>query len=580
VLPAAADVRAGAGAAPAAALQPLPPVPATAAGPDAAGSGGAGEAAAVGRAVRATLALLQEWLADPRLAGTRLVLYTRGAVAARPGEAADPLGAALWGLVRSAQAEHPDRFVLLDSAADADPAGPLPLAALLVRDEPQLAVRDGVLLAPRLVRVPPPDPAPAPAPWGAGTVLVTGGTGGLGALVARHLVDAHGVRDLLLVSRRGSAADGVDRLRAELTEQGARVTVAAADVAEEAQLDALLAGVPADRPLSAVVHTAGVLADGVLQGLTGEQVDRVLGPKLGAALLLDERTRAAGPVPLVLFSSLAGTVGTAGQAAYAAANAGLDALAERCRAAGRPAVSVAWGRWEQSGGMTAGLGAADTARLGGGLTAAAGLALLDAALTADHPVLVAARLDAAALRAATAAGRLPAVLRGLVPAVRPGTAAGRPDGAAGLRRRLLGTPAGERAGVLLDVVRDHVAAVLGAEPADLADPAGSFQELGLDSLKVVELRNRLADATGLRLPATLAFDLPSPLAVAGLLAERLDPGPDATAPAGPAATGAAPDGPAPTGPAPAGGDLEEQIRTATPEQLRALLQRDLGVRLE
>ena len=408
---------------------------------------------------------------------------------------------------------------------------------MLARDEPQLAVRGGRLLAPRLARVPLPA-GPPTADWGGGTVLVTGGTGGLGALVARHLVDAHGVRDLVLVSRRGEAADGAASLRAELTDRGARVTVAAADIADPGQLDALLAGIPADRPLSAVVHAAGVLDDGVLESLTPEQVERVLRPKIGAALLLHERTRDREPAAFVLFSSLAGTVGNAGQAAYAAANAGLDALAERRRAAGRPAVSLAWGRWERAAGMAGTLGSAAAARLGGALSDADGLALLDAALALDEPVLVPARLGAAR----SAGGRLPAVLRGLVPAA----AAPRPvAAAAGLRRRLADLPAGDRPDLLVGLVGEHVAAVLGADPGESVDPAASFQELGLDSLKVVELRNRLADATGLRLPATLAFDLPTPQAVARLLADRLTPDPAAPPPpATPATADPATAGPA------------------------------------
>ncbi|MFL6130076.1 MAG: type I polyketide synthase [Mycobacteriales bacterium] len=595
--------------------------------------------AAVGSAVRDTLVALQEWLGDPAVAGTRLVVVTRCAAATRPGEVPDPAAAAVWGLVRTAQTEHPDRFGLLDVPADAVPdngaadhaaandgsaggaaagggaagggaagggsaaAVPVP-AAVAAGDQPQAAVRDGALLVPRLRPTGPSGPsgpadaaasgAPAggavpagaaaasPAagaaggPWTAGTVLVTGGTGGLGALVAGHLVDAHGARDLLLVSRRGGAADGAERLRADLTARGARVTVAACDVGDPAQLDALLAGVPPDLPLSAVVHAAGVLDDGVLESLTGDRVERVLAPKAGAALLLDERTRTPAVGAFVLFSSLAGIVGTAGQASYAAANACLDAVAARRRAAGLPATSLAWGRWLRLSGMTAGLTGTDSARLGEALSDRDGLALLDAALARQEPVLVPVRVGPEALRAAARAGRLPSVLRDLAPAVQVAGPAGGARGAA-LRDRLERVPPADRLPVLLELVRADVTAVLGADPTDRIDPDLAFRDVGLDSLKMLELRNRLSDATGLPLPATVTFEQPTPRALAGLLLEQLTvagpvPGRPPTAAARP------PEAAPPAGPSDA--DTAERIRTAGAEELAAIIERDLGVRLE
>jgi acyl carrier protein len=391
-------------------------------------------------------------------------------------------------------------------------------------------------------------------------VLVTGGTGGLGALVAGHLVDAYGTRELVLVGRRGPDAPGAAELRAALTARGAAVTVAACDVGDPAELEALLAG----RRVAAVVHAAGVLADGVVEALTGAQVDAVLAAKTGAALRLDALLP---DVPLVLFSSLAGTVGNAGQAAYAAANAGLDAVAERRHAAGRPVVSVAWGRWERASAMTAGLDGADTARLGDALTDAEGLALLDAALGRDEPVLAAVRTGPAAARG----GRVPAVLRATAAATPAAPAGGTP-----LRERLAAADPDDRLPLLLALVRAEVGAVLGADPADLLAADAPFQDAGLDSLKVVELRNRLSDATGLRLPATVAFEQPNPRALAAHLLHRLT---DPTPPTTPAAATATPAAAPPTPVAGPDDGLAERIGAADADELTEMLAR-LGVRLD
>ncbi|MDN3265950.1 beta-ketoacyl reductase, partial [Streptomyces sp. CSDS2] len=226
------------------------------------------------------LGLVQRFLAEERWASSRLVFVTRGAVAVRPGEDVPGLvSAPVWGLVRSAQREHPDRLWLLDGA-DAAQA-----ASLVVDDEPQLAVRDGQLFAPRLVRHRAPVSVVG-ADLGDGTVLVTGGTGTVGALVARHLVVTHGVRHLLLTSRRGEQAPGAGELVKELAGLGAQVTVAACDVADVDALAGVLAGIPEDRPLSAVIHAAGVLDDAVVTGLTPGHLDRVMRPKADAALAL------------------------------------------------------------------------------------------------------------------------------------------------------------------------------------------------------------------------------------------------------------------------------------------------------
>jgi mycoketide-CoA synthase len=482
--------------------------------------------AEVAAAVHGALDLVQEWLADPRLADTRLVVLTCGALAT---DTPDVAAAAVAGLLRSAQAEHPGRFVLLDT--DEAPVSRDHVLAAIATGEPQLALRAGTLLALRLRRATPGNPSAA-ALDSSGTVLITGGTGGLGAAVARHLVQRHGVRRLMLVSRRGPAAPGAAELVDELTAAGAEVRVTAADIADRDTVAELLAG----QPVTAVIHTAGVLDDGLIEGLTPERVAAVLGPKLTAAGHLDEL---AGDATLVFFASLAGVLGGPGQANYAAANAGLDALARRRRAAGKPAVSLAWGQWDGTAG-TAGLagraGTAGRAGMAGELSAADrarmaragvlplsvpdGLALLDQALDAGQAALVPARLDTAALRAQAEAGTLPTVLTGLVPAPRR---ARRTAGAAagGLAAELAALAEPARRDRLTALVREQAAAVLGHAGATAVPADRAFRDLGFDSLSAVELRNQLDAATGLRLPATLVFDYPTPAELAGYLLGEL-----------------------------------------------------------
>ncbi|WP_158263025.1 type I polyketide synthase [Amycolatopsis sp. CA-128772] len=343
-----------------------------------------------------------------------------------------------------------------------------------------------------------------------GTVLVTGGTGTLGARIARHLVTAHGVRRLLLLSRRGPDAPGAAELEDDLTALGADVTIAACDAADRDALAGLLAG----RRLTGVVHTAGVLDDGLLTGLDPAKLADVLRPKVAAAITLHELTRDTDLALFVLFSAAAGVFGTAGQGSYAAANTALDALAAHRRALGLPGVSLAWGLWAEASGMTGHLGAADLARMsrGGmtGLSDAEGLALFDAAIARGETLAIPARLDLTA-----AAGAVPPLLRGLVRAGRRSAAVAAGDG--GLAARLRPLPAAERDRRLLELVRDHVAAVLGHDTAGDIAPDRSFAELGFDSLTAVELRNRLGAATGLRLPATLVFDHPAPAALVTFL---------------------------------------------------------------
>ncbi|MFJ9775172.1 SDR family NAD(P)-dependent oxidoreductase [Kitasatospora sp. NPDC101157] len=370
----------------------------------------------------------------------------------------------------------------------------------------------------------------------AGTVLVTGGIGTLGALTARHLVAEHGVRHLLLAGRRGPTAEGAAELAAELAGLGAEVTLAAVDVADRAALAALLGAVPAEHPLTLVVHAAGALADGVLETLDAAALEAVLAPKALAARHLHELTRHADLADLVLFSSVSGVLGGGGQANYAAANAYLDALAQRRAAEGLPATSLAWGLWQRASALTGRLNDGDRARLARGglvpLTDREGLALLDAARAGGRAAVVTTRFD---LRAGQAAGAVPPLLRSLLRA-RPGaparrSAAGAPAGAgpAPLLERLAGLDQAGRADALLQLVRAQAAAVLGHGTADTVAADQAFKEIGFDSLTAVELRNRLGTATGLRLPPTTVFDHPTPSALAAHLHRELAAG-DAAAP--------------------------------------------------
>ncbi|MFD9044896.1 type I polyketide synthase [Streptomyces bottropensis] len=365
----------------------------------------------------------------------------------------------------------------------------------------------------------------------AGTFVVTGASGHLGGLVARHLVARHGARHLLLLSRRGPDAPGAAALEADLRAAGAAdVTTLCCDTADRDALRTALAGLPADRPTTAIVHTAGVLDDGIAAGLTDEQLHRVLRPKVDAAAHLDSVTRELGhdPALFVLFSSASGFTGNPGQANYAAANVWLDALAARRRARGLAGVSLLWGAWEQAGdGMTAQLGDNDQRRMArSGLRALGpdrGLALLDAALGADADAVAPLALDTTGLRAQAEAGTLPAVFRGLVqaPVLRRAAVAGAREPALAERLAALSDP--ERDRLLLDLITRHTATVLGHGSPNSLGSQRTFRELGFDSLTAVELRNSLGAATGLRLPATLVFDHPTPQALAELLRTELAP---------------------------------------------------------
>ncbi|NKZ08320.1 type I polyketide synthase [Actinomadura latina] len=488
--------------------------------------------AAVRETAHAVLGLLRTRLGDEWPDGSRVAVVTRGAVAAVPGEAvADLAGAALWGLVRSAELESPGCFVLVDADADADidadGASDLagPVAGALATGEPQVAVRGGRFLVPRLARASAPVAPRSPHMFGPDdTVLVTGGTGALGAFVARHLVTAHGARNLILASRRGADAPGAADLAAELSALGAGVRPAACDVASPAGLAALLASIPAGQRLAGVVHCAGVTDDGVIGSMTPERMDAVLRPKADAAWNLHERTRDLDLGMFVLFSSVAGTLGSAGQANYACANAFLDGLASHRRGLGLPGQSLAWGPWAGQG-MAERLTAADTGRMAAsgllGLSPQEGLALFDAAHAAGGPALVPVRVDTAALREQGAG--LPPMLAALAGPRRAAPPEPARDARAGFAERLTGLAARDASRVLADLVQASAAAVLGhGSPAAFALDR-PFKDSGFDSLTSVELRNRLAAATGLRLPSTLAFDYPTASELAGHLLRLLLP---------------------------------------------------------
>ena len=370
----------------------------------------------------------------------------------------------------------------------------------------------------KIVLTIPADPA---APREPGTVLVTGGTGALGALTARHLAAAGQARRLVLASRSGPAAPGAAGLAADLAGAGAGVQVTGCDMADRDALAAVLAGIPGDCPLTRVVHAAGVVDDGVTGSLTPARVDAVMRPKADAAWHLHELTRDADLDAFVMFSSSAAALGSPGQGNYAAANAFLDGLAAARQAAGRPGQALGWGLWAQASAMTAHADRDRMAREGmTALTAEDGLGLLDLAAGRDEAALVPARLDVAAIRARAGRGQdVPPLWRALAGPGARARAAGGPggDAAAPLRGRLAGLSAAEADRVLLDLVRAHAAAVLGHASPAAVEPGRAFSDLGFDSLTAVELRNRLNAATGLRLPATLVFDYPAPALLAAYL---------------------------------------------------------------
>ena len=438
------------------------------------------------------LECLRTWLEDERCAASRLVFVTRGAVATDGLQAPDPVAAAVWGLVRAAQSEHPGCFGLLDLDPDtAEPAAE-PLRRALSLDEPQTAVRGAAVLAARLARA---QASPTATEWDPeGTVLLTGATGGLGRTLARHLVAERGVRHLLLASRRGADADGAAELVAELAGHGAQVALTACDLADRAAVQRLLAGVPAEHPVTAVVHCAGVLDDGVIESLTPERISAVLRPKADAVWHLHEATRDLDLAAFVVFSSLSGTVGAAGQGNYAAANAFLDALAQLRRFQGLPGQSLAWGPWAPTAGMTGGLTDEDLDRLARmgtpALTEEQGIALFDAATATDAAVLLPTRFDLSVLRVQ---GEIPPMWRGLIRTPARRAVVSGSEAAVTLVQKLSRLEEADRREVVLDLVAGQVAAVLGHSSTSRHRRAAPAAGPGL----------RLADRGGTAQPAQL-----------------------------------------------------------------------------
>ncbi|TCO53677.1 type I polyketide synthase [Actinocrispum wychmicini] len=432
----------------------------------------------VHEAVGDVLRVVQEWLASSS-SGPLAIVTAAGDLRQTP----------VWGVVRAAEAEHPGRFILVETDGSMD------VAAAVASGEPEIAIRSGVVSVPRLVRATVGDEAP---PWRTdGTVLITGGTGLLGSLTALHLMAEHGVRHLVLASRRGIDTPGAAELRDGLVAMGASVWMPAVDMSDRCAVAEMLAEVPAAHPLTGIVHAAGVMENGLVSSMTPDQMDRVLAAKADAAWHLHELTEHLDLSAFVMYSSAGGMVLAAGQANYAAANVFLDALAAHRRGMGLPGTSLAWGPWE---GLTSRPGPVDIRRLDRSgmpiLSFEDGLALLDLAVRTDEAVLVPVNLNLSVWRSRQDA--VPALLRGLV---------GRPVVS---RASGVGTVA---------LVCEQVAAVVGYS----VDPALGFVEMGMDSLGAIEVRNRLQAITGLRLPATVVFDCPNAIALGEFLDRAMAP---------------------------------------------------------
>ncbi|MEU7688030.1 SDR family NAD(P)-dependent oxidoreductase, partial [Streptomyces spectabilis] len=463
---------------------------------------------------------------------------TRAAVAVGATDGTAPGRAALWGLGRVAALEYPERWGgLVDLPEAADTAAAARLARALGGawpGEDQMAVRGSGAFGRRVVRAPL-DDAHATGWTPRGTVLVTGGTGALGAHVARWLA-REGAEHLVLTGRRGPDAPGAAELRAELEESGTRVTLAACDAADRDALARVLDAIPADAPLTAVFHAAGVLDDGVLEGMTAERFATVFRAKARSARNLDELTAGLDLSAFVLFSSFAGVAGGPGQGSYAAANAYLDGLAHARRARGLTATAVAWGPWAGSGMAAEGVAAE---RLRGGmippLQPDQAIAALHRLLAHDRTTALVADIDwpqyapaFTTVRPSRLYAELPEVRR-LSVAAESGTGQTATGQTPDLAARLTALAGPEQERLLLDLVCAQVAAVLGYSGAAAVEPTRAFRELGFDSLTAVELRNRVNALTGLVLPATVVFDHPTPTALADCL--RTELAPDAADPA-------------------------------------------------
>jgi acyl transferase domain-containing protein/acyl carrier protein len=469
------------------------------------------DAQAVLQATAAVLAAIQEQLRDA-VTSAKLAIITQGAVGL-PGEDITNLaGAAVWGLVRAAQSEHPGRFLLIDTDhVNADSADVF--SAIADSDAIQVAIRRGNYYSARLVPAVDPSERETPgsadsptstADGGKVTVLITGGTGTVGGLVARHLAVSRGVSRMILCSRRGMATPGAENLVAELTELGIGVDTIACDVADRGAVAAVLDTIPAESPL-AIIHAAGVLDDGVVSSLTADRLDRVLAPKVDAALHLHELTVEHNVCEFVMFSSARGILGGSGQANYAAANAALDGLAVHRRANGLPGQSLAWGWWAQESQLTKTLAGAHAARMSrsglGPMPSPTALAVFDTATQRGDANIITARLDVTC-----AADAAPMLFDASGPEAGPsGSELGDRLGALATEDQHL---------LLLDIIREHAAVVLNRGDRSVLGGSRSFRELGFDSLSAVELRNRLNTTAGVKLAQNVVFECKTPDALA------------------------------------------------------------------
>lgn len=454
-----------------------------------------GEVAAT---ARETLHRLQALLATEALASATAVFLTTSAVSAFSDAAIDLAGAAVSGLLRSAQAENPGRFVLVDMDAAQESWRVLPRAVML--GEPHLALREGKIRVPRLVPV---EPASDPEQFdnSEGTILVTGGTTAIGERLARHLASGPGAHHVVLTGAEAPSPD-------------ATVTTTVCDPGNPAALRELIDGLSADRPLSMIVHIPEALQNDETASLTPDSLAEAVRARVTAAEILE---REAGAATLVLCSSFAGTVGGNGSAVDAASAAALDALARRRRADGAPAVSLAWGPWalgdESSKTGIAGVGLLGTSEA---------VALFDAACRASEPVMIPARLDLAELARQARTGKaLPPAFRSLVKTTGKRAVSRGAVSTTSLRQRFAATVEADRDEMLSDLVCTHISAVLGLESTDVVQPNQIFSELGFDSLSMLTLRNRLKSATGLHLDSSSVSHYSTPSALARHLKQTL-----------------------------------------------------------
>ncbi|MFF0217252.1 type I polyketide synthase [Streptomyces vinaceus] len=479
------------------------------------------------RGLAATITLVQAH-GDAGLTAPLWLATAEAAAVAGSHEVASVAQTPLWGLAGALALDLPQTWGgIVDLPAAVDAAAARQLCSLLTgaRGEDAVAIRPQGVFVRRLVRAPLAGQEPRRTWQPRGTVLITGGTGGLGAHVARTFA-AEGAEHLLLTSRRGRAAAGTAELEAELTALGARVSIEACDVTDRDSLARVLDSVPADLPLTAVVHAAGAMQRiAPLADLSLEEFAEVGHAKVAGAVLLDELLADRELDAFVLFSSGAAVWGSAGQSAYAAANAHLDGLAHRRRAQGRTVTSVAWSSWD--GGMVDAELGAMMRRIGApAMRPSIAVGALRQVIEHDESHLVVAEFDWERFVPTYTLAR-PRPLLNALPEVRDilagaaeGAAAG---GGSALVASLTGKPEAEQTRALLDLVRGKVAGLLGYDsPAEL-EPTRAFEDLGFDSVAAVELRARLSEATGANLPSTMVFDYATPAALAAFLRTELFP---------------------------------------------------------